>query len=105
MIRGDGKRLPAGRMLLHLTLPPEGYSAVALALNVIARDSTSALCRGFDWCPRRRHGLGDKARLGERNVFIRTLPVKRIATAFQPEGDSSVRPRIHRCVDHTLGIL
>src|ERR1700693_2639846 len=105
MIRIDGKRLTAWRMLLHLTLQLERYSAVALALDVIARDSAPALCRCLHWRPRRRHGLSNKARLGERDVCIRATPVKRFAAMFRLEGDGSVRPRIHRCVHQGLPIL
>jgi hypothetical protein len=61
MIGVDGKCLLAWRMLLHLPLQLKRNSAVALALNVIARGSTPALYRRFDWRSKRRAGLGNKA--------------------------------------------
>jgi len=93
MIGVDGKRLPAWRMLLHLPLQLERYSAVAVALNVIPRSSTPALCRCTDWRSKRRARLGNEARLSERYVFIRAVPVECLAAILRLEPNGPIRTR------------
>jgi hypothetical protein len=76
-------------MLLHLLLRAERESAIADAFNVIARDSTPALCGRLYRCFKRRAGLGDQTGLGKLNVLVRAIPVKRFAAMFQFEADGA----------------
>src|SRR5580658_1751066 len=103
MIGVDGERLPAWRMLLHLPLQLERYSAIAVALNVIPRSSTPALCRCLDRCSKRRTRLGNEARLSECYVFIRTISLERFAAVFRLESDGPIRPRVNGGgIDHAV---
>jgi len=61
MIRVDGKRLLAWRILLHLSLKSETYRAIARTLDVISRDSAPVFRRRFYWRSKWRAGLGDEA--------------------------------------------
>jgi len=61
MVGVDGKCLTARRMLLHFPLQLDRNGTIALALNVIAWNSTPP-CRGcFDWRSKNSPFRGKKA--------------------------------------------